>query len=112
MIMKTISTLACFVLLIACVSKKPLTPTASPISALPEPQLEVKNTPTHTEEAGLIYSQKCGMCHKPYFPTDYSASDWKIIVPDMVNKANRKEVTIGPGQQELILQFLIANAKK
>jgi hypothetical protein len=107
---KTVSLILTFTLLMACVSKKTIVKT--------EPQPPVENvervSPLINQEFNPVYvfNQKCGSCHNPHNPADYTETEWKIIVPTMVNKANEKEITIGPGQQELILNYLLQNAKK
>ncbi len=101
-----------FVLLsiVACVSKKSVKP--PPAAEKAEVKKEIESNLIEIREPILVYNQKCGTCHKPYNPGDFTEADWKVIVPDMVNKANQHELTIGPGQKEMILQYLIANAKK
>lgn len=119
---KSIIIIFAVLLLSACFTKKAATTKSVETKPELEAKLkvetkpEVKNQPevssALTENGYTIYNQKCSTCHKAYNPGDFTENDWKIIVPDMVKKANQNELTIGPGQQELILKYLIDFAKK
>jgi cytochrome c5 len=113
---KSIIIIFAVLLLSACFTKKAATTITVEDKPKVEAKQEVKNQPevstVLTENGYSIYNQKCSTCHKAYNPGDFTENDWKIIVPEMVKKANQKELTIGPGQQELILKYLLDFAKK
>jgi cytochrome c5 len=116
---KSIIIIIVILLLSACFTKKTATTVTKPkteVKPKVEAKPEVKNQPevssALTENGYTIYNQKCSTCHKAYNPGYFTENDWKIIVPEMVKKANQNELTIGPGQQELILKYLVDFAKK
>jgi hypothetical protein len=45
-------------------------------------------------------------------PSNYTEQSWKKIVPNMTVMANKKTEKINAEQQQLILEYLVANAKK
>jgi hypothetical protein len=57
-------------------------------------------TPTATleelQQGRTLYINNCGRCHDLYSPDDYSATQWKGIVPGMAQKTrmNTSEVTL------------------
>ncbi|MFY8022301.1 MAG: hypothetical protein ACOVP1_13940 [Bacteroidia bacterium] len=107
---KTYLIVSILILFGACISKK--NTTINQVPAASEVKEEVSTPIIQETNPEFVYKQKCGACHKPYHPSDFTETDWKIIVPDMVNKANRNSTQIGPGQQELILKYVLMNAKK
>ncbi|MEI6310872.1 MAG: hypothetical protein WCP57_01300 [Bacteroidota bacterium] len=63
---------------------------------------------------GTIYSAECGVCHGLKKPNARSEDEWKAIVPNMVQKANTKagKIQITPGQEQLILKYLVVMCNK
>jgi hypothetical protein len=63
---------------------------------------------------GIIYNAECGVCHGLKKASARSEDQWKAIVPDMVQKANAKagKTQITPGQEQLILKYLIVICNK
>ncbi len=49
---------------------------------------------THTSDPALVaqgaklYSQNCGRCHNPRPASDYSKSEWSVVMPHMREKAH------------------------
>lgn len=58
-----------------------------------------------------LFEQKCSMCHALKKPQKQTAEAWGRIVPEMTQKANKKEIRINPEQQDLILKYLVAMSK-
>jgi mono/diheme cytochrome c family protein len=58
-------------------------------------------------EGKALYEQNCGNCHGLKRPSSEPEAEWKEIVPEMVQKANRKGSKIDTRQQELILKYVI-----
>lgn len=63
---------------------------------------------------GTIYNAECGVCHGLKKPNARSEDEWKAIVPNMVQKANAKagKIQITPGQEQLILKYLVVMCNK
>lgn len=58
---------------------------------LPEPDAALaaasgRALPT-LQEGRRIYAMSCSGCHRPYQPSEHSATTWKDIMPVMVTKA-------------------------
>lgn len=60
-----------------------------------------------------LYEANCQTCHKLESPSSESESGWNHIVPEMVEKTNRKagkQVVDATGEQ-LILRYLVTMSK-
>jgi cytochrome c5 len=94
--------------LFACSNaKKSTTPVVEPV---------VKESKTTTssrlDQGEALYGEKCSTCHELMTPSNYSEQSWKKIVPNMTVMANKKTEKINAEQEQLILEYLVANAKK
>ena len=61
-------------------------------------------------KVGSTANQKfCGGCHALKNPQDFNETQWSMIVPKMVKKANRKAGSdvIDPKTQEALMKYLI-----
>jgi cytochrome c5 len=93
--------------LFACSNaKKSTTPVVEPIVK------ESKTTVSRLDQGASLYSEKCSTCHELMTPSNYTEQSWKKIVPKMTDMANNKTEKINAEQQQLILEYLVANAKK
>jgi len=56
-----------------------------------------------------IYEQECALCHGLKNPASKNEDQWKKIVPNMVEKVNKKKgkVAIDQKSEEILLQYLI-----
>jgi cytochrome c len=56
-----------------------------------------------------IYEKECALCHGLKNPASKNEEKWKKIVPDMVQKVNKKKgkVAIDTKSEEILLQYLI-----
>jgi hypothetical protein len=54
-----------------------------------------------------LYQQHCISCHRLKNPTKNDEAHWKVTVPRMVVKANKKSTVIDANAQDLILKYLI-----
>lgn len=43
---------------------------------------------TYLAEARLLYSQKCGGCHRAYPPSKFSLPEWERAFPEMAEEAD------------------------
>ncbi len=58
-------------------------------------------------EGSQLFETNCVRCHKLKNPSDYSAEEWKEIVPRMAVKAKIDTYT-----ENKILEYVLANAKQ
>jgi cytochrome c2 len=58
-------------------------------------------------EGSQLFETNCVRCHKLKNPSDYSAEEWKEIVPRMAVKAKIDSYT-----ENKILEYVMANAKQ
>jgi len=102
--MKKISFLA--VLLVVMVACSPKTTEAIEVVEVEEtvpdafPSAEVA-------EGSQLYTDNCGKCHKFKVMSDYTQEQWKVIVPDMAEKAKLDET-----QENKILQYVLWKTTK
>lgn len=91
--------------LVGCVSAKLATPTQSDVdrvkSKFPDYTLAQLN------QGKTLYEQNCGTCHDLKKPTSLSEEKWKVIVPEMVHKVNKRQVKLSEQDQDLILKYLL-----
>ena len=57
--------------------------------------------------AEKIYYQRCTVCHGPRDPAQFTEKQWLGILPSMFQRAG-----LDDGQQKIVRDFLLANAKK
>ena len=91
--------------LISCAVKL-VTPTQTDVervqSKYPNYTLEELN------QGKAMYEKHCAECHKLKNPTKFSEEKWKKIVPEMVEKANKKHPNnIDAQTEDLILKYVI-----
>lgn len=71
-----------------------------------KPVMEV--TPMdEVSEGSQLFETNCVRCHKLKNPSDYTAEEWKDIVPRMAVKAKIDSYT-----ENKILEYVMANAKQ
>lgn len=59
-------------------------------------------------EGKVLYELNCALCHSLEKPSSESEEKWKVIVPDMVGKVNRRSINgIDAAGEEKILRYLI-----
>lgn len=105
-----ISIFAIALLAISCATVKLQTPAASDIDRVKSSHPDY--TLAEVNEGKTLYEQKCVACHGLKNPASETAAEWNHIVPEMVQKASRKGISIDSKQQELILKYLITMSKK
>jgi cytochrome c5 len=94
-------------LLTACTAAKLMTPAQSDVDRV------ATKYPGYTladlNQGKSLFEQTCSQCHKLKDPTSRNEDKWKEIVPQMINKLDKKEgkQVIDDKQQELILQYLV-----
>jgi cytochrome c5 len=90
---------------IGCFSKKAATPAKSNVDSV----ATVVVTPemANYNQGKLLYQQNCKGCHVLIKPSEQSEDQWRIMVPVMTKKVNKKEEYINPHQQELILNYVL-----
>lgn len=49
-----------------------------------------------------LYEARCGLCHVPFRPRDFEASQWPSLVDDMAGRAGLTRV-----QRERVLAYLV-----
>ncbi len=68
-------------------------------------------TMTELTHGKAQYEKNCQSCHGLYAPGSKNEMQWRLIVPAMVNKANKKmgkmEVPIDSANQQSILKYVI-----
>ena len=69
---------------------------------------------TELQRGHELYTAHCGSCHGLKSPTEYGASSWERIVPDMVKKVNKKAGTtaLSSTDETLIRQYVLAMCTK
>jgi cytochrome c5 len=100
----------CLILLtssLACSTAKNKTTTVEQIKTIERDENSAK-----LEQGKTIYSEKCIACHKLKNPSNFSKEELEKIVPKMTIMANKRDANITPEEQELILNYLLANAKQ
>ncbi len=122
MIKKGILSIACALLIANCGTSKKSANTILPAANAVEfseadiakAKSEFPNLTLADLDAGKqIYTQKCNACHGLKKITDYSTQSWKQIVPDMVQKANKKTANaINASQQEQLLKYVVSTVIK
>lgn len=90
------------ILFSGCIAKK---------NTSPKDEISTSTNPLLAQGKNL-YQQKCTLCHAAKAPYDYTATQWKKIVPNMVIKANEKEELISKKDAEIILDYVIHLAKE
>ncbi|MEZ5172415.1 MAG: hypothetical protein R2850_02595 [Bacteroidia bacterium] len=55
-----------------------------------------------------LFETQCNRCHALKQPSSKPADAWKHIIPDMVNKANRKGAGISTEQEKNLLTYVLA----
>lgn len=58
-------------------------------------------------EGSQLYNDNCGKCHKFKVMSDYTQEQWKVIVPEMAEKAKLDET-----QENKILQYVLWKTSK
>ncbi len=59
-------------------------------------------------EGKYLYEINCALCHDLMLPSSEPEDEWRKIVPDMVQKANRKNGnTLDAAGEEQILRYVI-----
>jgi cytochrome c5 len=121
---KTFVILSAVLIFTACASRK----NKQAVAPSPTPAPAMASTPEETEKAHMdkvlatfpnytaaefndgkmLYEKNCGSCHMLKDPRSESEPAWREIVPDMVNKANRKGSAIDASQQDLILKYVVS----
>lgn len=57
------------------------------------------------------YETSCKSCHPLKDPGSKTEQEWKVIVPKMVEKANKKTENISPATKESIERYLVTSSK-
>lgn len=95
--------------LFACSNaKKSTTPVVEPVVK----ESQINTTSSRIDQGEALYGEKCSTCHELMTPSNYTEQSWRKIVPKMTEMANKKTEKINAEQQQLILEYLVANAKK
>jgi hypothetical protein len=106
---KTFTVLMGLMLFIAC-SPKFVTPVQMDADRM---QTEIPGYTLSDLQTGMEhYKTNCGNCHGLKRPASRTPEEWKKIVPEMVKKANKKEVKISPETEKSILNYLITMGKR
>lgn len=81
--------LSAVVLVIGCATKQAIVPTQMDVDRVQ------KKFPGYTmqelNKGKSLYENNCGTCHSLKSPQAYSEKQWRKILPDMVEKANKKK---------------------
>ena len=56
-------------------------------------------------EGRLLYLTRCTACHAPEPVGDYSAAEWRLIIPDMAIESK-----LTASQQEAVLNYVLSGA--
>lgn len=69
---------------------------------------------TELQRGHELYVNNCGTCHGLKAPAEYTATAWERIVPDMVQKVNRKAgaTALSSTDETLIRQYVLAMCSK
>jgi cytochrome c5 len=95
------------ILLTACTAAKLMTPAQSDVDRV------ATKYPGYTladlNQGKSLFEQTCSQCHKLKDPLSKKEDQWKEIVPQMINKLDKKQgkQVIDDKQQQLILQYLV-----
>jgi mono/diheme cytochrome c family protein len=93
------------ILFLAGCSVQLMTPTQSDVERVKTKYPDY--TLAELNEGKALYEQNCGSCHGLKKPSSEPEGEWKEIVPEMTEKANKKGAKIDARQQELILKYVI-----
>jgi cytochrome c2 len=94
--------------IVACSSSKTTTNSTVEIKKTTEDEISLAKL----EQGRNLYGEKCSTCHKLKNPSNFDEESLKKIVPKMVGMANKRETTISTDEEDKILYYLLANAKK
>jgi nitrate/TMAO reductase-like tetraheme cytochrome c subunit len=103
---KSVFVILCFISIVACTSTKKVAG-------------KKESAPAKVEDVSLkqglsLYEQNCGLCHELKKPQDFTEAQWAKIVPNMVQKVNKKAVieAITPEKEQLLMKYLVSVCKK
>lgn len=68
-------------------------------------------TLTALSEGKASFQKQCTTCHKLKNPASKTEEEWKVIIPKMVQNANKKSERIDAKTQESILRYLTTMGK-
>ena len=92
-------------LLVGCFSAKLLTPTQTDVDRVASKYPSY--TLTELNQGKSLYEAKCGNCHGLKSPSSRTEAQWKVIVPRMSIKVNKKTSnSLDAESQEKILKYL------
>src|SRR6478736_6985599 len=99
------SFLALASLLILSCAVKLATPTQTDVDRV---QSKFPNyTLAELNQGKAMYEQHCAECHNLKNPTKFSENEWRRLVPEMVEKTNKKHPNAIDAQtQDLILKYV------
>lgn len=106
---KTLTILTVMGLLVAC-SPKFITPMQTDVDRVADKFPGY--TLTDLKQGMTLYQTKCSMCHPAKAPRSHNEEQWRDIVPEMVQKANKKETRITPEEADAILKYVITMGKQ
>jgi len=105
--MKKLFILSLIVFLAACSSAKLLTPAQSDVDRVSSKYPGY--TLTDLNNGKTLFQQTCNRCHALKDPTSRNEDKWKVIVPTMIGKLNKKKgkTVIDDQQQQSITRYLV-----
>ncbi len=104
--------------LVGCFTSKKKSSTTPPSTGITQADVERAaakfpgSTLATLTEGKTIYEAHCGSCHALKSPTSESENEWRKIVPNMVQKVNKKEgKPLGQASEDKILAYLVTMAQ-
>lgn len=103
--MKKLTVILAAVVLTGCFTAKKIAPSQTDVDRM------AAKFPGYTlaelNEGKGLYEANCGTCHALKKPTSEPESEWRRIVPDMVQKVNKNGMVLDNTKEERILKYLI-----
>ena len=99
--------LLCSLILASCAASQVMMPSQTDVNRV---SAKYPNyTLAELNQGKALYEKNCGNCHGLKKPTSRDEAQWNHIVPEMVEKANKKagKEEITAKDQELIIKYLV-----
>ena len=107
--MRTFLIISAALFLVACSASRLATPTAVDVEK-GSANFEAL-TLSQLESGKVLYSENCGKCHPHKKVGNYTREEWERIMPDMVQKANKKGGNLVDADEEALLRYAVTMAQ-